>query len=114
MPAPEITELDPLTLLVVVDNEGGILSSVDPAIPKLSEVTHLLERTPVAMTRAPCERHVVFDHLCLACHGPSVLVTVRRHATARRAPFDVGPDGDVLGARYGLCRCGISRSPRGA
>ena len=95
MPALEITELDSLTLLVVVDNESDILSSVDTGIPKLSEVTHLLERTPVALTHGPCEGHVVFDHLCLACHGLSVLVTARRGATARTALFDVGPDGDV-------------------
>jgi 7,8-dihydropterin-6-yl-methyl-4-(beta-D-ribofuranosyl)aminobenzene 5'-phosphate synthase len=95
MPAPEITELDALTLLVVVDNESDILSSVDPAIPRLSEVTHLLERTPVTLTRGPRDGHVVFDHLCLACHGLSVLVTARTGATARTTLFDVGPDGDV-------------------
>ena len=87
--------MDALTLLVVVDNESDILSSVDPGIPKLSEVTHLLARTPVAMTHGPHEGHVVFDHLCLACHGLSVLVTARRGAAARTALLDVGPDGDV-------------------
>jgi hypothetical protein len=46
MPALEITELDVLRLLVVLDNESDILSSVGPGIPNLSQVTHLLERTP--------------------------------------------------------------------
>jgi len=87
--------VDALTLLVVVDNESNILSSVDPGIPKLSEVTHLLERAPVALTHGPHEGHVVFDHLCLACHGLAVLVTARRGAAARTALLDVGPDGDV-------------------
>jgi metal-dependent hydrolase (beta-lactamase superfamily II) len=40
------------------------------------------------------EGHVVFDHLCLACHGLSVLVTARKDAIARTALFDV-PDGDA-------------------
>jgi 7,8-dihydropterin-6-yl-methyl-4-(beta-D-ribofuranosyl)aminobenzene 5'-phosphate synthase len=87
--------LDALTLLVVIDNESDILSSVDPGIPKLSEVTHLLERTPLALKHGQREGHVVFDHLCLACHGLSVLVTARKDATERRVLFDVGPDGDV-------------------
>jgi 7,8-dihydropterin-6-yl-methyl-4-(beta-D-ribofuranosyl)aminobenzene 5'-phosphate synthase len=87
----EITEPGALTLPVVVDNESAILSSVDPAIPKLNEVTHLLGRPPVALTHGAREGHVVFDHLCLACHGLSVLVTARRGTTARTSLFDVGP-----------------------
>jgi 7,8-dihydropterin-6-yl-methyl-4-(beta-D-ribofuranosyl)aminobenzene 5'-phosphate synthase len=58
-------------------------------------VAHLLERTPVALAHGAREGHVVFDRLCVACHGFSVLVTARRDATARTAVFDVGPDGDL-------------------
>ena len=49
----------------------------------------------MALTHGPHEGHVVFDHLCLACHGLAVLVTARRGAAARTALLDVGPDGDV-------------------
>jgi hypothetical protein len=46
-------------------------------------VSRLLQRTPVALTRGRRQGHVVLDHLCLACHGLSVLVTARRQATTR-------------------------------
>jgi 7,8-dihydropterin-6-yl-methyl-4-(beta-D-ribofuranosyl)aminobenzene 5'-phosphate synthase len=37
----------------------------------------------------------VFDHLCVACHGFSVLVTGRIGDESRTVLFDVGPYGDV-------------------
>lgn len=37
----------------------------------------------------------VFDHMCVACHGFSVLIAGRRGATTQSALFDVGPYGDV-------------------
>jgi hypothetical protein len=43
MTGAEIVALDALTLLVVIDNESEILSSVGPGVPRLSEVTDLLE-----------------------------------------------------------------------
>ena len=42
--------LDALTLLVVIDNESDILPSIDRGAAKLSEVSHLLERAPIALT----------------------------------------------------------------
>src|SRR3954470_16754600 len=38
--------LDELVLTVVVDNETDTLSSVDPGVPQLPEMTSLLRRTP--------------------------------------------------------------------
>ena len=37
----------------------------------------------------------VFDHLCVACHGLSVLVTGRAGDESPTMLFDVGPYGDV-------------------
>jgi 7,8-dihydropterin-6-yl-methyl-4-(beta-D-ribofuranosyl)aminobenzene 5'-phosphate synthase len=37
----------------------------------------------------------VFDHLCVACHGLSVLVTAHLRAETRTVLFDVGPYPDV-------------------
>ena len=95
MTGAEIVALDALTLLVVVDNESDILSSVDPGVPKLSEVTHLLERAPIALTHGRHHGQVVFDQLCWACHGLSVLVTASGSGETRSALFDVGPDGEL-------------------
>jgi hypothetical protein len=61
----------------------------------------------VALTHGPCDGHVVFDHLCLACHGLWVPVTASRGATAPAAPFDAqaafpGEPIDVLLGGYHL------------
>jgi 7,8-dihydropterin-6-yl-methyl-4-(beta-D-ribofuranosyl)aminobenzene 5'-phosphate synthase len=89
------TALDELTLTVVVDNETDSLSSVDAGVPQLPEIaSHVLRRPPVR-THDGHDCVTVFDHLCVACHGLSVLVTGRLGDEARTILFDVGPYGDV-------------------
>jgi 7,8-dihydropterin-6-yl-methyl-4-(beta-D-ribofuranosyl)aminobenzene 5'-phosphate synthase len=89
------TPLDNLTVTVIVDNETDGLSSVDAGLPQLSEIVSLLARIP------PTRRHdghdcvPVFDHLCVACHGLSVLLTGEADTQRHTALFDVGPYGDV-------------------
>ncbi len=89
------TPLDELTITVVVDNETDNLSSIDAGIPQLPEVVSLLRRI------APTRRHdghdciPVFDHLCVACHGLSVLLTGLVGNERHTVLFDVGPYGDV-------------------
>lgn len=91
----DLPVLDQLELVVVVDNETDTLSSVDPGLPQLPEIVSLLGRTP------PCRVHdghvgiSVFEHLCVACHGLSVLVTGRAGDETRTMLFDVGPYGDT-------------------
>ena len=70
--------LDELRLLVVVDNETDTLSSIGEGIPQTPEVVQQLPRIAATRTHAghPCK--VVFDRLCCAGHGFSVLVTGRR------------------------------------
>ena len=97
--------LDKLTVTVIVDNETDGLSSVDAGIPQVSEVVSLLGRI------SPTRRHdghdciPVFDHLCVACHGLSVLVSGEVGDEGHTALFDVGPYGDVWldnAARLGI------------
>lgn len=89
------TPLDELTITVVVDNETDNLSSIDAGIPQLPEVVSLLRRI------SPTRRHdghdciPVFDHLCVACHGLSVLLTGLVGNERHTVLFDVGPYGDV-------------------
>lgn len=99
------TTLDNLRLTVVVDNETDNLSSIDSGIPQQSEVSSLLARLP------PTRRHdghdcvPVFDHLCVACHGLSVLVIGEVRTERHAVLFDVGPYGDVWldnAARLGI------------
>lgn len=90
-----IVELDELTLLVVVDNETDTLSSVDAGVPQLPEVAHLLANTPTSRTHEGHDCKMVFDRLCCACHGYSVLITGRRGDDARTMLFDVGPYPDL-------------------
>ncbi len=82
MTAP--TVLDELGLLVVLDNQTDILSSVPAAVPRSSEVVHLLRDTPEEIAG----RHVVFDKLCYACHGLSVLLTGRSGSRRHKVLFD--------------------------
>lgn len=88
--------LDSLELTVVVDNETDTLSSVDAGIAQIPESASLLQRLPPS--RVTDDGHVgtcVFDHLCVACHGFSVLVRGRSGDDERVALFDVGPYADV-------------------
>jgi 7,8-dihydropterin-6-yl-methyl-4-(beta-D-ribofuranosyl)aminobenzene 5'-phosphate synthase len=90
-----VLALDELEMLVVVDNETDTLSSVDEGVPQIPEVAHLAARTPPSRKHEGHDCKVVFDQLCCACHGLSVLVTGRRGAEVRRMLFDVGPYPDV-------------------
>lgn len=86
-----IVPLDELEILVVVDNETDTLSSVDVGIPQIPEVVHLAARTPSSRTYEGHECKTVFDQLCCACHGLSVLLTGRRNGQEHSMLFDVGP-----------------------
>ncbi len=97
--------LDELRLLVVVDNETDTLSSVADGVPQLPEAAHHLARLPVSRTHNGHPGKVVFDRLCCAGHGYSVLVTGRRAGEERTMLFDVGPYADLWlanAARLGL------------
>ena len=87
--------LDELTLTVVVDNETDTLSSIDRGVPQLPEVASHLARRPAVRQHAGHDCVTVFDHLCVACHGLSVLVSGRVGDDTRTMLFDVGPYGDV-------------------
>lgn len=95
MSSPVVPALDELRLLVVVDNETDTLSSVDEGVPQIPEVAHLLARLPPDRLHEghPCT--VVFDKLCCACHGLSVLATGRHDGETYTVLFDVGPYADV-------------------
>jgi 7,8-dihydropterin-6-yl-methyl-4-(beta-D-ribofuranosyl)aminobenzene 5'-phosphate synthase len=87
--------LDALFLTVVVDNETDTLSSIDEGVDQLPEVASLLGRL------TPCREHEghpgysIFDHLCVACHGLSVLATAHRGDEQPSVLFDVGPYASV-------------------
>lgn len=83
--------LDELEILVVVDNETDTLSSVDEGVPQVPEVLHLAARTPPSRRYAGHECKTVFDRLCCACHGLSVMITGRLGDRKRTLLFDVGP-----------------------
>jgi 7,8-dihydropterin-6-yl-methyl-4-(beta-D-ribofuranosyl)aminobenzene 5'-phosphate synthase len=82
-------------LLVVVDNETDTLSSVDPGVSQLPEIASLMGRLPPSGEHEGHPTVSVFDHLCVACHGLSVLVTGRRGEETRTVLFDVGPYPDA-------------------
>jgi len=90
-----VLPLDALEILVVVDNETDTLSSVDPGVPQVPEVVHLAARTPASRKYEGHECKTVFDQLCCACHGLSVLITGRRDNEQRSMLFDVGPYPDL-------------------
>jgi 7,8-dihydropterin-6-yl-methyl-4-(beta-D-ribofuranosyl)aminobenzene 5'-phosphate synthase len=97
-------ELDELRVTVVVDNATDALSSVAAGIPQLSESVHLLGG-PSLGTHDGRDMVAVFERLCLACHGFSVLATGRRGHHVATVLFDVGPSGELwLGnaARLGI------------
>ncbi len=87
--------LDELRLTVVVDNETDTLSSVDVGVPQLPEVASHLMRRPAVRSHGGHDCITVFDHLCVACHGLSVLATGRIGDETHTVLFDVGPYGDV-------------------
>lgn len=89
------TPLDELLVTVVVDNETDNLSSTDPGIPRLPEVASLLGRVPPTRRHDGHDAIPVFDHLCVACHGLSVLLAGRVGDERHSVLFDVGPYGDV-------------------
>jgi 7,8-dihydropterin-6-yl-methyl-4-(beta-D-ribofuranosyl)aminobenzene 5'-phosphate synthase len=90
-----ILQLDELEILVVVDNETDTLSSVDVGVPQIPEIMHLAARMPTGRTYQGHECKTVFNQLCCACHGLSVLITGRRDSERRSMLFDVGPYPDL-------------------
>jgi 7,8-dihydropterin-6-yl-methyl-4-(beta-D-ribofuranosyl)aminobenzene 5'-phosphate synthase len=98
---PPSVELDELTLEVIVDNEVDTLSSVDDGVPQRPEILGLAGRVPVGEHGG----QVVFDRLCCAGHGLSVLVTGRRGAEEHTVLFDGGPYGALW--RDNAARLGV-------
>jgi 7,8-dihydropterin-6-yl-methyl-4-(beta-D-ribofuranosyl)aminobenzene 5'-phosphate synthase len=92
MTAP--TELDDLTVTVVVDNATDTLSSIPPGAPQLPEMAYLLGRPAIGQHEGH-DLVQAFDQLCVACHGFSVLATARRGDISSTVLFDVGPYGEV-------------------
>jgi tetratricopeptide (TPR) repeat protein len=90
-----VMQLDELEILVVVDNETDTLSSVDDGVPQIPEIVHLAARTPPSREYEGHECKTVFDQLCCACHGLSVLITGRRNGNEHTMLFDVGPYPDL-------------------
>ena len=95
MHSADVPILDSLELTVVVDNETDTLSSIDPAVDQVPELASLLQRLPPSREHEGHHGVSVFDHLCVACHGLSVLVRGSLDGQTRTALFDVGPYGDV-------------------
>ena len=96
--------LDELVMTIVVDNETDTLSSVDPGLPQEPELVSLVGRV-APVRHGDHESVTVFDQLCVACHGLSVLVSGRVGDRWRSVLFDVGPYGDVWidnAARLGI------------
>ncbi|MGE0485836.1 MAG: MBL fold metallo-hydrolase [Gammaproteobacteria bacterium] len=93
--AASTCELDLLELLVVVDNETDTLSSVDDGLPQVPEAARLAARLPPSRHHEGHACTTVFDHLCCACHGFSVLLTGHHGGESRSMLFDVGPYADV-------------------
>ena len=85
----------PMEIVVVVDNETDTLSSVDDGVPQVPEVVHLAARTPASRKYQGHECKTVFDQLCCACHGLSILITGRKDGEQHCMLFDVGPYPDL-------------------
>jgi 7,8-dihydropterin-6-yl-methyl-4-(beta-D-ribofuranosyl)aminobenzene 5'-phosphate synthase len=83
--------LDELILTVVVDNETDTLSSVGPGVPQRPEIVgHVLRGTPTTSSQGH-QCYQTFDHLCVACHGFSVVARGRSGDETHTVLFDVGP-----------------------
>ena len=95
MTPPDVAVLDELRLLVVVDNETDTLSSIADGVPQTPEVAQHLPRVPVSRMHDGHPGKVVFNRLCCAGHGFSVLATARRGQAERTILFDVGPYADL-------------------
>ena len=67
--SPEHTELDELTITIVVDNATDTLSSNAPGVPQLPEMAYLLGSVEPSGQHDGHNCVVGFDHLCVACHG---------------------------------------------
>ena len=93
--AKSVVELDELSLLIVVDNETNILSSIDETVPQTSELTNLIPRLDTFHIHEGHECKALVDMGCCACHGFSVLVTGRRESEEHVMLFDVGPYSDI-------------------
>jgi 7,8-dihydropterin-6-yl-methyl-4-(beta-D-ribofuranosyl)aminobenzene 5'-phosphate synthase len=91
----EVVELDELLITVVIDNATDMLSSVPDGIPQFSESVHLLLDGQSLGAHDGHDMMAVFEQLCLACHGFSVLARGRRGEDTATVLFDVGPFGDV-------------------
>lgn len=87
--------LDSLELVVVVDNETDTLSSVDAGVAQIPESASLMGRVSPSGEHEGHPTVCIFDHLCVACHGLSVLVAGRRGDELRTVLFDVGPYPDT-------------------
>ena len=94
-PPPLSTELDELTITIVVDNATDTLSSIGAGIPQLPELAYVLGSVPPMGQHDGHDCVVGLDHLCVACHGFSALATARRGDRTASVLFDVGPYGDV-------------------
>jgi 7,8-dihydropterin-6-yl-methyl-4-(beta-D-ribofuranosyl)aminobenzene 5'-phosphate synthase len=100
-----MTSLDELRLLVILDNATDTLSSIADGVPQTPEVAQHLPRVPISRIHDGHPGKVVFDRLCCAAHGLSVLATGRRGQEEHTILFDVGPYADIwLGnaARLGV------------
>lgn len=105
MSVDELAVLDDLEMVVVVDNETDTLSSIDDGVDQVPEMASLLGRLPPSRHHDGHPAVSAFEHLCVACHGLSVLVRGRRGDEVRSVVFDVGPDGDLWldnAARLGI------------
>jgi hypothetical protein len=60
-------------------------------VPQIPEVVHLATRTQPSRKYDGYECKTVFDQLCCAYHGLSVLISGRRDGQEHRMLFDVGP-----------------------
>src|SRR5262249_55345193 len=109
---PGTTSLDELRVLVVVDNTTDTLSSIAEGVPQTPEVAQHLPRVPVSRVHDGHPGKVVFDRLCCAAHGLSVLATGRRGEEERTILFDVGPHADIWLAN--AARLGVELATIGA
>ena len=94
-PGAAATQLDELTITIVVDNATDTLSSITPGNPQLPEIAYLLGSIPSSGQFDGHDCVVAFDHLCVACHGFSALATARQGDRTTTVLFDVGPYSDV-------------------
>jgi hypothetical protein len=102
------SELDELTVTIVVDNATDTLSSIAPGVPPLPEMAYLLGSIPPSGQHDGHNCVVSFDQLCVACHGFSALATARQGERTATVLFDVGPYGDVWLANAGRLAIDLS------